>query len=440
MNKKRLQQKLFQNYFVQIIIPAFNDDSTKLVILGEKLQNDENLLPNIKAEFTDMATKVAAAKNVMDPIAATKDGKESLGKILRIVDCYKGLRTKIIREKNGQVVTNAWLKMYEILCQLGLIEYASKDSVLLFGNAELPGSFMCACNQYIKTVARAELKWVASSLYPDDVSLVAVNNDTLGDQHGLYACNKQNWLMDAPNMQGEGKMRNNGDVTIGANLVNLAFRAEERLGGKPQLYTADAGIDVSNDFSDQERLNLKIHYGQALGGLLSLQLQGCIVLKHYTITLPFTISLVVVLSCLFKELYITKPMTSRPTNSETYIVGKGFKGITDAQKKSLLWHIDNFDVDRPLVPLGIDKVQETIAAILRAGRMIHKNQQIEFLKEAIDLHTQFSKDTNSLQRMLNRPSYDAEQNWLRLNPVYPITAQQQILQRISEKECGKPAK
>jgi cap2 methyltransferase len=35
------------------------------------------------------------------------------------------------------------------------------------------------------------------------------------------------------------------------------------------------------------------------------------------------------MGCLFEEVAVYKPATSKPANSETYIVGRGFKGVDD---------------------------------------------------------------------------------------------------------------
>ena len=39
--------------------------------------------------------------------------------------------------------------------------------------------------------------------------------------------------------------------------------------------------------------------------------------------------MILILSSLYTNVYITKPLTSRPSNSERYIVCKGFKGVDD---------------------------------------------------------------------------------------------------------------
>ena len=58
-------------------------------------------------------------------------------------------------------------------------------------------------------------------------------------------------------------------------------------------------------------------------------------------------NLIIIYASLFEELYMSKPVSSRPRNSEVYVVGKGFKGLPDKlrnilqirlQEKEFRWH------------------------------------------------------------------------------------------------------
>jgi hypothetical protein len=59
--------------------------------------------------------------------------------------------------------------------------------------------------------------------------------------------------------------------------------------------------------------------------LAVLKQGGNLVVKHYTLFEPFTIKYLTILSQLFDTMYITKPLSSKRTNSEVYIVCKGYK-------------------------------------------------------------------------------------------------------------------
>ena len=107
------------------------------------------------------------------------------------------------------MVTNAWMKCYELIYDYGLI---TEDTNTVFCNAELPGGFIAAVNHYMKTnFINKEYKWYGSSLVIGDSKENKIN--ALGDQYGLWENNKDNWLMDF-----EGP--NNGDATILSNIID----------------------------------------------------------------------------------------------------------------------------------------------------------------------------------------------------------------------------
>ncbi len=430
--------KILQEYFniklipkfIKILIPPPNG-KINLIELGSGLDNI-----NLPKEFTDKFNRVdkniISAKAGLDLIRS-KSNKQ-LSDILFTVDLFRDLKNKIRNEFNGQVVTNAWLKIYEIAIQMSPL--IRKDSITMFSNAELPGAFICSVNQYVKTIIKKEFEWVASSLHPGTQQRES-ESDILGDQYGLYECNRDRWLMDDPT-QSSTKTPNNGDVTSASNVVNLAERVRSRLGVEGvEFYTSDAGIDVSKDYAKQEILNMHIHFGQAVSGLLALKEGGFFVVKHYTLNQPFTISLIITLSYFFREFYIVKPMTSRPANSETYLVGNGFKGISQNEIGILLSRLSDFE-KLPLLRLGSPAVRNTIEAIYNAVVEIHEKQQISFLNEVVEFHKRFGNKIGDLRNNLRGVKSDVQKTWLRSNPVHKISAEQQILQKVGDR-CAKPS-
>lgn len=225
------------------------------------------------------------------------------------MDAYHGLKSFIKKKCNGQAVSNAWLKMYEMLT------YYSKSGdliigkkLMMFGNAELPGAFLSATNHFLADhYPKIEFKWMACSYLGDDPT-------KLGDTYGIYRHNKDKWLM-GPDLV--------GDLTKIDDIKAIA----KRVNGV-DLYTSDAGIDVGGDYDNQEVLTLSLNYGQILSALSMLNIGGCMITKQYTYLTLFNQSLINYLATIFKSIYICKPLTSRPANSEIYLVGCGFKGTS----------------------------------------------------------------------------------------------------------------
>ena len=92
-----------------------------------------------------------------------------------------------------------------------------------------------------------------------------------------------------------------------------------------ELITADGGFDFSCDFNNQETMVSRLLVAE-MGFALALQKQGGhFILKVFdTFTKP-TIDVLYVLCNLYKEVFVSKPCTSRHANSERYIVCKHFR-------------------------------------------------------------------------------------------------------------------
>jgi hypothetical protein len=120
-------------------------------------------------------------------------------------------------------------------------------------------------------------------------------------------------------------------VTYGAdgtgNLYSLenqeSFRqtAVKHLDGLAHLYTADGGFDFSADFNAQENTVQRLLAAEGLCGLNILRPGGIMIIKLFDTTYAGTLDLLWLLSGCFERTAMTKPLTSRPANSERYWIG-----------------------------------------------------------------------------------------------------------------------
>lgn len=170
-----------------------------------------------------------------------------------------------------------------------------------------------------------------------------VNTDMLYDKYGLYANDKSNWLMDE---------EYNGDVTSLRVLEHLEKVQKPKFFNKGvYLYKSDLGFDVSQDYNNQESITAKGNLGQILYGLLILAEGGWMITKQFTMLTDFTLTMMYLLTQSFDKLYVIKPMTSKLSNGETYLLGKGYKrneSVINAFKQKLKnFECTAFDVDLP---------------------------------------------------------------------------------------------
>lgn len=93
---------------------------------------------------------------------------------------------------------------------------------------------------------------------------------------------------------------------------------------KMHFITADGGFDFSYDFNAQEESSIHLILCEIYAAL-TMQLDGgSFILKIYDIFHEYTIKLIILLKYFYKDIYIVKPLTSRPANSEKYLICIGF--------------------------------------------------------------------------------------------------------------------
>lgn len=106
------------------------------------------------------------------------------------------------------------------------------------------------------------------------------------------------------------------------------------------LFTADGGFDFSKDYSQQEKRIFHLLVCSAQIGLRVLLPDGMFVLKIFDIYSQPTQILISIISCFFKEWILYKPATSRPCNSERYLICKKFRSQIPNELYELLDKIE----------------------------------------------------------------------------------------------------
>ena len=369
------------------------------------------------ADFIEFRERLNTTKSKLDVfyISSKKDKNfaNNWNYFQHIIDNYKSLRGKIKMQYNAQNVSNAWLKYYEILN-----EYKIKDAKKVFFNAELPGSSLCAFNHFMKTSGK-DYEWWAASLMPSENNKI----DALGDYYGIYELNKSHWLISP---------EHDGDSTDIKNIEYYSNTIGEKTSvGGVNLYSHDAGIDVSCDssgninFNAQETANARIHLGCALAGFLTMRRGADFIAKQYTLFETLTWNLILVYAGLFDEFYLCKPLTSRPYNSEIYLIGKGFKGIDDTTKKILTDKLINFDMK----PILSETSTTHLGDIRRFAKRVF-NQQINSINDNINLFNEYRFKLGILNKDL-KPIKDKRINeWLEKYPVKYIKNSDKIKSNI----------
>jgi 23S rRNA U2552 (ribose-2'-O)-methylase RlmE/FtsJ len=253
---------------------------------------------------------------------------------------------------------NAWFKMYEMANTFKLGRHLGLAGVRHFDNGALPGAFILACQEYFKDMCA--YSWEASSY---------LGEGALTDDYNLMRDHPNQWKM------GAGR----GDMRCLADVLEVAKGATEC-----NLYTSDVGMDIDEDWNNQEAIHAPAHAGQTLLGLIVLEKGGVFIVKQYSMFEAFTQSVVSALAGLFDEFYVCKPLTSKQSNLETYLVGVGYAGreaavrlIAELQLRLSNWTLAAIPDIRPL--RCVLDIQLRLAAALtrRIGEIVKHFKEVK---------------------------------------------------------------
>lgn len=212
-------------------------------------------------------------------------------------------------------ISRSFFKLWEILHDFDLCNTKSKIKALFV--ADGPGGFIEAFAKYRNDKYKIKGD---DTLY----GITLLSNDP----------SVPNWKISKSMIKDYNIRLLSGKDGTGSiyNLDNIKDFVEKIGSNSCELITADGGFDFSKDFNNQESQSLHLILCEVF---IALQLQkkgGVFVLKIFDISHSETITMLFILYTLYQEVYIIKPHSSRPANSEKYIICKNFKNA----KHSLL--------------------------------------------------------------------------------------------------------
>jgi len=128
------------------------------------------------------------------------------------------------------------------------------------------------------------------------------------------------------------------------------------------VVTADGGFDYTSDF-EQELSSYKLFYSEIMIALNIQSYKGTFICKLFDLFYYSTLQLIYLLYLSYESISFIKPSTSRQSNSEKYIVCKGFRGYNKRLSNIMCSYFD-----KDILPLELST---------------------EFIKMINQYHTQF---------------------------------------------------
>ena len=246
-----------------------------------------------------------------------------------------------IKNNKPKVLSRAFFKLWEIIYMFDLVPIKTKK----FTSAHLaegPGSFIQATIFYRDKFAGKNSKndkYHAVTLHPEDES------DNVPELEknfvNFYKKEKPQRFMQhktySIKMSGGSNNKHNGDLTNPktVKLFGGSFKNEQA-----DFITADGGFNWKNE-NIQEMEAFQLIFAQCITALKIQKKDGHFVCKIFESFSDSTIKLISILNSFYSDIYITKPFTSRYSNSEKYIICKNFiYSFNDSKKIQKIKKLD----------------------------------------------------------------------------------------------------
>ena len=246
---------------------------------------------------------------------------------------------------NNKPIDRATFKMWEMIVDFNLLPTKEEEPVIVTAHlAEDPGGFVEATLKWRQRTQDDPLENNVSdkpfgiSLREETISAPGIPLDKM----------ETNFRKDYPNFKSiyggeegepnpDGYDNRQGDGT--GNLFYLGnildFAANVNSEGGAHLVTSDLGFDFDEVEDIREQVMYFPIFAQMVGCLSCQKYGGNLVIKIFDIYTDVTVKLISYMSKFYEDFYITKPYTSRPGNSEKYIIGVGFLGIEKSELENL---------------------------------------------------------------------------------------------------------
>ena len=285
----------------------------------------------------------------------TNEKKKKWGKFARLLNLYEN----ILYIESDEKISRAFYKLIEINKNFNIF---TKEETLTGHLCEAPGGFIEATCDIIKNKNH---KWVTQSILDSNCTF-----SKKLPKNGKFLKGKDN----------------TGDIYNIENIIDFSENCKK----KCDVITADGGFDVSKNYYIQEQLSFRIIFCQFVTALKSLKKGGHFICKIFDMfTLP-TIQFIKLCKFFFTEVHIFKPLSSRPCNSEKYLILKNYVPIRDLT--SFIETVKKWPKNLFIVDLGIPLEEEFLNKIKKLNNSLVE-KQIEHLDETYKYATQpCSKD------------------------------------------------
>jgi 23S rRNA U2552 (ribose-2'-O)-methylase RlmE/FtsJ len=284
---------------------------------------------NLSCEYINVEEndKLLSFKNKIDHIKSQKVWDKSK----KLTNDYELIHLPNKKLKSDSIalyepLSRSYFKLWELIFDFNILEKNSNDDMIIAGLAEGPGGFVEAILNFRK-------KYCCKNDQIYAITLKSTNKDVPGWKKATSFIKKHE----------------NIKISYGANETGNIYDLEnilhfKSISANADIVTADGGFDFSIDFNKQEQLSYRLIFCEIVLAFSVQKKGGTFICKFFDIYTTMTINFIYLIKCFYKNVYLTKPLTSRPANSEKYIVAKGFKGISNEYLQELYMVVLNWNI------------------------------------------------------------------------------------------------
>lgn len=311
----------------------------------------------------------------------------------KLTNVYEQILTKNLKKP----ISRSYYKLWEIAHDFCLLQYQSpSDRTLSVHLAEGPGGFIeSLCDIYLKQ------NYVSRNHLIHGITLLSSSSSI------------PNWNI-PPNLLKTFRIHlhdsTNGDLYNVSTIDAFIAELDEQ---KADLITADGGFDFSQDFNSQELQFRFLMLSQIYCAIRVQKRNGSFLLKVFDLFCTESIALLAICSRFFESFTVLKPKTSRPANSEKYILFTGFQTtqsqnaaeddhnvVAEKEWSSLTSMLRNAVIQQDLEclePVLRTSYFKRVYKTITLYNIVYTVKQISCLKETITLNDGNS-DKNELLR------------------------------------------
>ncbi len=313
--------------------------------------------------------------------------------------------------KTDRIISRAFYKLWELLMMFPLIKDSTKN-ITTIHIAEAPGSFVQSVILYRKKFAKSEEsdgdRYIGTSIEPPKKTTEYV-----------------------PSFNTElNKIKQFSQwAHVDSDLTNPSIIKKfisDNAKSKGDFITADGGFNWKDEnYQEQEAYVLLL--SEIYCAIQTQKLGGSFVIKFFETFTELTVKMIEVLRQFYKNVLITKPLLSRPSNSERYIVCMDFQGTDGSEKLFEIIETAYNAQDKYLVNIFPDyEIPHELDMVIKLSSTQMSNEQHRQINEMITYYNDGNYYGDTYRKYLaNRRK--ANDDWISM--FYPISTSDLVAAR-----------